>query len=160
MPTRRTGCAAVARNAVNATIHAEMPRAFAEIAKDTDTRVVVLTGDPEGGAFCAGGDINWINDIQGSSAKFDQVMQEGRDVLRNICETPQPVIALINGHAMGLGATIALHCDLSYMDESAKIADPHVKIGVVAGDGGRDLAAADRTQPRQGIPHDRGRHHG
>ena len=124
------------RNAVNATLHDEMPRAFAEIAKDRDTRVVVLTGDPDGGAFCAGGDINWIDGIQGSSVKFDTVMQEGRDVLRNICETPQPVIAMINGHAMGLGATIALHCDISYMDEKAKIADPHVAIGVVAGDGG------------------------
>ncbi|MCG2633484.1 MAG: enoyl-CoA hydratase-related protein [Gammaproteobacteria bacterium] len=125
-----------ARNAVNASIHSEMPRIFSEIATDKETRVVVLTGDPAGKAFCAGGDIGWIQQMQGSGEKFAEVMKEGADVLQNIVDLPQPVIAMVNGHAMGLGATLALHCDVVFMDDKAKIADPHVNIGVVAGDGG------------------------
>ena len=125
-----------ARNAVNAAIHSEMPRIFAEIATDKETRAVVLTGDPAGKAFCAGHDLGWRKGKVGSGEKFAAVMQEGSDVLQNIVDLPQPVIAMINGHAMGLGATLALHCDVVFMDKNAKIADPHVNIGVVAGDGG------------------------
>lgn len=128
-----------ARNAVNADMHRELPLAFAEIALDESVRVVVLTGDPAGGAFCAGGDMTWLEAVRDSSRKFGKVMQEGRDVVRNILETPQPVIAMVNGHAMGLGATLALCCDICYMDENARIADPHVGVGVVAGDGGAFL---------------------
>ncbi len=125
-----------ARNAVNATMHDELGRAFKETATDRDTRVIVLTGDPEGGAFCAGGDLKWIETVGGKGERYDTVMREGIDALMGIVNTPQPVIAMINGHAMGLGATLALYCDLSYMSTKARIGDPHVKIGVVAGDGG------------------------
>lgn len=48
----------------------------------------------------------------------------------------QPLIAAINGHAIGLGATLALYCDITIISETAKIGDPHVKVGLVAGDGG------------------------
>ncbi len=125
-----------ARNAVNASMHDELGRVFKETATDKQARVIVLTGDPEGGAFCAGGDIKWIEQINGKGEMYDQVQREGLDALMGIVNTPQPVIAMVNGHAMGLGATLALYCDLAYMSTKGKIADPHVNIGVVAGDGG------------------------
>ena len=125
-----------ARNAVNASMHDELSRVFRETALDRETRVIVLTGDPDGGAFCAGGDIKWIETVNGEGERYDLVQREGLEALNGILNTPQPVIAMINGHAMGLGATLALYCDLAYMSTKAKIGDPHVKIGVVAGDGG------------------------
>jgi enoyl-CoA hydratase len=125
-----------ARNAINSDLHEELPRAFAQVARDRSVRVVVLTGDPAGGAFCAGGDLPWVTQVQDDPQLFDKVMRDGRDIVRNMLEMPQPIIAMINGAALGLGATLALYCDITYMDEAAKIADLHVTAGVVAGDGG------------------------
>lgn len=128
-----------ARNAVDGPMHAELARVFLEVAQDSATRVVVLTGDPDGRAFCAGGDLKWIEQVRGDGPRFAQVLKEGLDIVKTMLDTPQPIIACVNGHAMGLGATIALTADLSFMDRAAKIADPHVSIGVVAGDGGAVL---------------------
>jgi enoyl-CoA hydratase len=127
------------RNAINSDLHEELPRAFARVARDRSIRVVVLTGDPAGGAFCAGGDLPWVTQVQSDADLFDQVMRDGRDIVHNMLAMPQPVIGMINGHALGLGATLALCCDITYMDEAAKIADLHVAAGVVAGDGGAVL---------------------
>ncbi len=125
-----------ARNAVDGAMHAELARVFTEVAKDTATRVVVLTGDPDGKAFCAGGDLKWIESIEGKGERYALVLKEGLDIVKTMADLPQPVVSMINGHAMGLGATVGLFADVSFMDEAAKIADPHVSIGVVAGDGG------------------------
>lgn len=127
------------RNSVDRDMHAELARVWLEVAVDSETRVVVLTGDPKGKAFCAGGDINWIQTMSGDGGFFSEVLQEGLDVVKNLVAVPQPVIALINGHAMGLGATVALYTDVQFMNEDAKIGDPHVAIGVVAGDGGAGI---------------------
>lgn len=125
-----------ARNAVDGPMHAELARVFQEVAQDDATRVVVLTGDPAGKAFCAGGDLKWIEAVGGDGPRFAKVLREGYDIVKSMVDCPQPIIACINGHAMGLGATIALTADISFMDRGARIADPHVSIGVVAGDGG------------------------
>src|SRR3712207_8907999 len=63
-----------------------------------------------------------------------------------------PVIAKVNGHAVGLGATIALLCDVIFAAESAKIGDPHVKVGLVAGDGGA-VIWPDRKSTRLNSSH-------
>jgi enoyl-CoA hydratase len=63
-------------------------------------------------------------------------MGEARRILVNLLDLDRPVIARINGHAVGLGATLALFCDITIALDTAKIADPHVKVGLVAGDGG------------------------
>lgn len=125
-----------ARNAINGVLHEELALAFAQIARDREARVVVLTGDPAGRAFCAGGEFNWLTEVAGSPEKVDRVIQDGTAIIRNMLATPQPIIGMVNGAAVGLGATLALHCDITYMDEAARIADPHVGVGVVAGDGG------------------------
>lgn len=124
------------RNAVDGIMHEELPRALRAAAADPSVAVIVLTGDPAGGAFCAGGDINWVRVASQSGEGFAKILREGVEVLRAIVDAPQPVIAMINGAAVGLGATLALFADISFMDEAAKISDPHVGVGVAAGDGG------------------------
>ncbi len=124
------------RNAVDQSMHAELPQALREAALDRSIAVIVLTGDPAGGAFCAGGDLNWVSSAAQDGEGFTGILREGVDVLRGIIDAPQPVISMINGAAIGLGATLALFADVSFMSDKAKIADPHVGIGVVAGDGG------------------------
>lgn len=121
-----------ALNAVSATLHTELSRVFAEIAQDASVDAVVLTG--EGRAFSAGGDLAWFRDI--TPAQLDALFVEARKIIVDLSELPQPIVAAVNGVAAGLGATLALFCDIVYMADDAKISDPHVRIGVTAGDGG------------------------
>jgi enoyl-CoA hydratase len=125
------------RNAVDAFMHAELPQALREAALDRTIGAIVLTGDPAGRPFCAGGDLEWIRVLsEGTGDDYGVVMREGVEVLRAMIDAPQPIISMINGAAMGLGATLGLFADVSFMDENAKIADSHVSVGVAAGDGG------------------------
>lgn len=103
---------------------------------DTDTRVIVMTG--AGRAFCAGGD---VKGMQGKTAygRADRVLSLGRDLIDTLMRVEKPLIAQVNGPAVGLGATIALYCDIVYMADEAKIGDRHVNVGLVAGDGGSAL---------------------
>ena len=64
------------------------------------------------------------------------LMGDSATMARNILAVRQPMIAAVNGDASGLGATLALFCDITYMSDSARIGDPHVRAGIVAGDGG------------------------
>ena len=119
-------------NAINAELHTELSHIFADIAHDQETEVVILTG--KGRAFCAGGDIKWFQDMTGP--QLDALFTEARKIIIDMLEVEQPIIAAINGPATGLGATLALFCDVIYAAENARIGDPHVRVGVVAGDGG------------------------
>jgi enoyl-CoA hydratase len=121
-----------ARNAVDAVLHRELSEVFAEIRADEQTRAVVLTG--EGSAFSAGGDVKWFREMDASST--DALFREARKIVIDLLEVPQPVIAAVNGPAVGLGATLALFCDIVIASEDAVLGDPHVLVGVVAGDGG------------------------
>ena len=121
-----------ALNAINAQLHTELSQIFADIAQDTQTEAVVLTG--KGRAFCAGGDIKWFQDM--TSAQLDALFIEARKIIIDMLEVEQPIIAAVNGPATGLGATLALFSDVIYAADNAKIGDPHVRVGVVAGDGG------------------------
>ncbi|GAB3708844.1 enoyl-CoA hydratase/isomerase family protein [Mariniluteicoccus flavus] len=100
---------------------------------DTETWAIVLTG--AGRAFCAGGD---VKGMQGKSVygRADRVLSIGRDLIDTLMRLEKPIIAAVNGPAVGLGATIALFCDVVYMADTAKIGDRHVNVGLVAGDGG------------------------
>jgi enoyl-CoA hydratase len=66
----------------------------------------------------------------------DATFREARHIITGILECPKPILAAIEGPAIGLGATLALFCDIKIAGRNATIADPHVNIGVVAGDGG------------------------
>ncbi len=122
------------RNATNATMHAELKRVFPEIGSDPDVDVVILTGAGE--SFSAGGDIAGMNASLDDHGRWNDSMAEARAIISGLIDLDRPVICRINGHAMGLGATLALFCDITVAVDTAKIADPHVKVGLVAGDGG------------------------
>lgn len=119
-------------NAVNANLHTELAQVFLDIANDNDTDAIVMTG--AGKAFCAGGDLDWLTSI--SQQELDVLFIEARQIIMRMLEVEQPIVAAINGPATGLGATLALFCDITYIAEHAVIGDPHVRAGVVAGDGG------------------------
>ena len=122
------------KNATNTLMHQELVRIFPEIGRDPDAAVVVLTG--EGDCFSAGGDIAGMQRNLTDSRRWTESMTEARDILMGVIDLDRPVIAKVNGHAIGLGATLALVCDIVVASETAKIIDPHVGVGLVAGDGG------------------------
>lgn len=120
-------------NAVNADLHEELSHVFRD-AYQADARVVVLTGN--GKAFSAGGDVGWMKDGIENPENFRETMREGETIIKDITNLEKPLIAKVNGDATGLGATLALFADITVMAEDARIGDPHVKVGLVAGDGG------------------------
>jgi enoyl-CoA hydratase len=122
------------KNATNPRMHQELVRVFPEIGRDPEAHVVVLTG--EGDSFSAGGDIAAMHEGLDDHARWVDSVMEAREILLGVVDLDRPVIAKVNGHAVGLGATLALFCDIVVARDTAKISDPHVKIGLVAGDGG------------------------
>lgn len=115
--------------------HEELTRVWADIGADPAVRVVVFTGAGDR-AFCAGGDPRKMVDNWGNRERWQVGMAEARAIIVGMLECPKPVIARINGHAMGLGASLALACDITVMVEDARIANSHVSVGLAAGDGG------------------------
>lgn len=121
-------------NAVNADLHRALAEVWRHLAADTEARVVVLTG--AGRAFSAGGDLDWITSFLDDPVARDESIREGAQIIEEMLRFPMPVIAAVNGAAMGLGASIAVLSDVVLMSEKAYLADPHVAVGLVAGDGG------------------------
>lgn len=121
-------------NAVNARMHAELARFSRDFADDRELRVLVLTG--MGRAFCAGGDFG-PGDPIGSSASGPNMWTEARQIVDHILECEKPIVSAVNGWAMGLGANVALLCDVVIAGPSAVFADTHVNMGIGAGDGGQ-----------------------
>jgi enoyl-CoA hydratase len=119
-------------NAIDAALHFELASVFHDVARDYSVNVVILTG--EGRAFSAGGDLSWFRDM--TPAELDRLFIEARQIIIDFLEVPQPIISAIQGGAHGLGATLALLSDISIAAEGIEISDPHVRIGVGAGDGG------------------------
>jgi enoyl-CoA hydratase len=123
-----------AKNAANALMERELCRFFTEVSHDVDTRVIVITGN--GTAFCAGGDFAYIREVIDEPKRLWESIPYSKRLIFSLLDCTKPIIAKINGHAIGLGATLALFCDVTFAANHAKIADPHVLIGFAAGDGG------------------------
>jgi enoyl-CoA hydratase len=121
-------------NAFDNELHRDFERFVHEVPADEATHVIVLSG--AGKAFSAGGDIEHMQELIDQPTGIYGEIGAGKRLITAFLDIPQPVIAKINGAAIGLGATIALFCDISFAADHAKIADPHVKVGFVAGDGG------------------------
>jgi enoyl-CoA hydratase len=121
-------------NAFGAVMHVEIVEALRFAASDPESDVIVLTG--AGRAFSAGGDLERMEEFMADPTEFDREAADAKRLVFALLDIEKPVIAKVNGHAVGLGATIALLCDVIFAAESAKIGDPHVKVGLVAGDGG------------------------
>lgn len=121
-------------NAVNGRMHAELARFSRDFADDGELRVLVLTG--MGRAFSAGGDFG-PGEAIGSKAAGPDLFTEARQIVDHILECEKPIISAVNGYAMGLGANVALLCDVVVAGPSSVFADTHVKMGIGAGDGGQ-----------------------
>jgi enoyl-CoA hydratase len=121
-------------NAVGKVLHDELATVFTDAALDKGSDVIVLTG--AGRAFSAGGDIEHMQAVVDNPDLFIHEAEMARRIVFSLLELEKPIVARINGHAVGLGATLALFCDVTFMAERAKIGDPHVAVGLVAGDGG------------------------
>jgi enoyl-CoA hydratase len=116
--------------------HRELSTIFSDINADDETKVVILTAPGE--VFSAGGDLKRMirrleeKDFEG----WPQVVAEGCAIVYSLLGCRKATIARINGNCLGLGSTLALMCDISVIVDDAHIGDPHVKIGLTAGDGG------------------------
>ena len=121
-------------NAVNRSLHWALANLWRQIAADPAARVVILTG--AGRAFSAGGDLDWITSFLDDPVARDESLREGAQIIDELLRFPIPVIAAVNGPAVGLGCSLAVLCDVVLISESAYLADPHVSVGLVAGDGG------------------------
>ncbi|MEM5433006.1 enoyl-CoA hydratase/isomerase family protein [Cupriavidus oxalaticus] len=123
-----------ALNAVDGVMHEELSRVFIDAARDEESDAIVLTG--AGKAFCAGGDFDWLQEMIDYPAEYHKAGTDARRIVMSILECDKPIIAKVNGAAVGLGATLALFSDVIFAQEGAKFGDPHVSVGFVAGDGG------------------------
>ncbi len=123
-----------AMNAFNLAMHDELPEALLFAASDAGSDVILLTG--AGRAFSAGGDIDHMQRNADTPDLFDHEAAQAKRIVFALLDIEKPVVCRMNGHAVGLGASIALLCDIIFAADTAKIGDPHVGIGLVAGDGG------------------------
>jgi enoyl-CoA hydratase len=120
-------------NIFDAEMEREVTQFLVDGALDKDFDIVILTG--AGRAFSAGGDVaGWMQKNVEDPSIVDTVMV--KRVVFAMLDFPKPIIAKLNGHAIGLGATVALYCDVIFASDKALIGDPHVLMGLSAGDGG------------------------
>jgi enoyl-CoA hydratase len=121
-------------NAVDYELHEALAGVWSDIARLDDVRAVVLTG--AGRAFCAGGDVKAFESIMRGESARRNLAASGRAIVTEMLQFPLPVIAAVNGPAIGLGCSIALLSDAVIMADTAFLADNHVQHGLVPGDGG------------------------
>ena len=122
-----------ALNAVDERLHHDLTALCAGLKRETEARAVVLTG--RGRAFSAGGDFAWFPALQ-EPGRLEALRRDAKQLVWDLLDVEVPIVAAVNGHAMGLGASIALLCDVIFVADTATIGDPHVRVGIVAGDGG------------------------
>ena len=121
-------------NGVDGPMHAQWATLFTDLQRDSGSDLIILAA--EGRAFCAGGDFDWFQEQIDDPSRFRDIAWDARRIVMSLLELDKPIICRLNGAAAGLGATIALLCDMVVAAESAVVGDPHVKVGLVAGDGG------------------------
>ncbi|WP_433525920.1 enoyl-CoA hydratase/isomerase family protein [Nocardia pseudovaccinii] len=123
-----------ALNAVNDPLHAGLARLWPRLSADSGARVAVLTG--AGRAFSAGGDFTYLEELSRDSDLRAKTIADGRDIVLGMARCRIPVIAAVNGPAVGLGCSLVALSDMVYIAETAYLSDPHVQVGLVAADGG------------------------
>ena len=121
-------------NAINDELHLGLTQLFPQLSADADARVAVITGN--GRAFSAGGDFDLLDRMANDRALRRDVIAEGRELVINMVRCRVPVVAAVNGPAVGLGCSVIALSDVVYRAESAYLSDPHVTVGLVAADGG------------------------
>lgn len=121
-------------NATNHELHQGIADIWPQIDADPEARVAVLTG--AGRAFSAGGDYTYLDELTRDPVLRTQTLVDGRHIVTRMVRSRVPIVAAVNGPAVGLGCSLVALSDVAFMAESAHLADPHVLIGLVAADGG------------------------
>ena len=121
-------------NATNHVLHQGLAELFPQLDADPGARVAVITGN--GRAFSAGGDFTYLDELTRDPALRKESLTHGRQIVTGMMGCRIPIIAAVNGPAVGLGASLVALSDISFIAESAHLADPHVLVGLVAADGG------------------------
>jgi len=121
-------------NATNHGLHHGLAELFPQIDADDDVRAVVLTGN--GRAFSAGGDFAYLDELSLDAGRRRETLADGKQIVTGMVGCRVPIVAAVNGPAVGLGCSLVALSDIVYMAESTHLADPHVMMGLVAADGG------------------------
>jgi len=122
------------RNIIDDFVNAQISDVFHDATFDDRVKVVVLAG--EGPTFCAGGDFAQMQRKIDDPGLFFKGIANSRRLVYTVLDCPKPTVAKLKGDAVGLGATLPLLCDFVVATDETKILDPHVNVGLVAGDGG------------------------
>ncbi|MGM0605160.1 MAG: enoyl-CoA hydratase/isomerase family protein [Halobacteriota archaeon] len=122
-----------ARNALNATVRSELTSLIEAAGGDDRVTVVVLTGSADASAFVAGADVRELRD---RSPQQQRAVSELPRVYETVASCDVPVIARVNGHALGGGCELALACDVRIAREDAKLGQPEISLGLIPGGGG------------------------
>ena len=123
-----------ALNAANESLHGALADVWSRLDEDADARAVVITG--AGRAFSGGGDLHLLDRMTNDTALRARIMEEAGAIVRGMTSVRVPIIAAVNGPAVGLGCSLASMSDIVLVEEHAYFSDPHVMLGLVAGDGG------------------------
>jgi enoyl-CoA hydratase len=123
-----------ALNAADEGLHRELASIWPELDADPETRAIVLTG--AGGAFSGGGDLHLLRRMTHDTEVRAAIMAEAAEIVQGMTSVRVPIIAAVNGPAVGLGCSLASMSDIVLVEEQAYFADPHVALGLVAADGG------------------------
>lgn len=123
-----------ALNAVNDNLHSGLASLWDQLTDDPEVRAAVLTG--RGKAFSAGGDFSYLAELGQDRALRAKTIRHGRELVLGMARCRIPVVAAVNGPAVGLGCSLVALSDTVYMAPTAYLADPHVQVGLVAADGG------------------------
>jgi enoyl-CoA hydratase/carnithine racemase len=121
-------------NATNHVLHQGLAELWPQLDADTHARVAVLTGN--GRAFSAGGDFGYLDELVGDLDLRRQTLAHGKQIVTGMVACRVPVVAAVNGPAVGLGCSLVALSDIVFMAKTAHLADPHVALGLVAADGG------------------------
>lgn len=119
-----------AKNALNTEVRKHLAQIFSELALNDDIRVVILTGGES--VFAAGADLKELSSAQ----TVEMYLRHTERYWQAIAHYPKPVIAAVNGYALGGGCELAMHADIIIAGESAQFGQPEVKVGVMPGAGG------------------------
>jgi enoyl-CoA hydratase len=120
-------------NAFDDELHEQFARLWTHVEADVEARAVVLTG--AGRAFCAGGSIDDFDRFRADFAARRRSMRNARRIVDELLNVHVPVVAAVNGPAVGLGSTLSSLCDVVFIADDTYLADPHVAVALVAGDG-------------------------
>ena len=123
-----------ALNAVNDDLHHGLAQLWPQLTADRSARAAVITG--AGKAFSAGGDFAYLAELAQDEDLRAKTIADGRELVIGMARCRIPVVAAVNGPAVGLGCSLVALSDIVYMAENAYLADPHVQVGLVAADGG------------------------